>query len=135
MSVPVEYLDLDDLLTVAEAILGHPPQVRDYGLLEAALARPAATVYGQDAYPSLVEKAAALLLSLVNNHALVDGNKRLGWIGCLLFLSMNDQEVRGDPDADTAFVLSVADGTRTDVEEVAYELAVRINPQTSRELE
>jgi death-on-curing protein len=132
VSLPVEYLDLDDLLTVAEAILGHPPQVRDYGLLEAALARPAATVYGQDAYPSLVEKAAALLLSLVNNHALVDGNKRLGWIGCLLFLSMNDQEVWVDPDADTAFVLSVADGTRTDVEDVAYELAVRIKPHQSR---
>ena len=133
MSRPIEYLDLDDLLTVAEAILGHPAEVRDYGLLEAALARPQATAFGEDAYPSLAHKAAALLLSLVGNHALVDGNKRLGWIGCLLFLSMNDQEVRIDSDADTAFVLSIADGTRTDVEAVAYELVVRFSPQHSRE--
>ena len=126
MSADIEYLDLDDLLTVAEAVLGHPPEVRDYGLLEAALARPAATVFGEDAYPSLAHKAAALLLSLVNNHSLVDGNKRLGWIGCLLFLSMNDVELRISPDLDTALVLSIADGTRADVEDVAQELAHRI---------
>jgi len=126
VSADIEYLDLDDLLTVAEAVLGHPPEVRDYGLLEAALARPAATVFGEDAYPSLEHKAAALLLSLVNNHSLVDGNKRLGWIGCLLFLSMNDVELRISPDPDTALVLSIADGTRTDVEDVAHELASRI---------
>jgi len=77
----IEYLELDDLLAAASAYLGHPPQVRDYGLLESALARPRASVFGQDAYPTIHEKAAALLDSLVNNHALIDGNKRHGWVG------------------------------------------------------
>ena len=60
-------------------------EVRDYGLLESVLARPRAVVFGQDAYPTLDDKAAALLLSLVLNHALVDGNTRLGWFGVVTF--------------------------------------------------
>ncbi|HVQ49027.1 MAG TPA: type II toxin-antitoxin system death-on-curing family toxin, partial [Mycobacterium sp.] len=63
----VDYLELDDLLVAASAFLGHRPEVRDYGLLESALARPQASVFGEDAYPTLHEKAAALLDSLVNN--------------------------------------------------------------------
>ncbi|NUU18018.1 type II toxin-antitoxin system death-on-curing family toxin [Cellulomonas humilata] len=122
----MEYLDLGDLLTVAEAILGRAPEVRDYGLLEAALARPQASVFGEDAYPSLVHKAAALLISLVDNHALLDGNKRLGWIGCLVFLSMNGVELGVRPAADTALVLSIADGSLTEVDAVAAELTARI---------
>lgn len=59
-----DYLDLEDLLAAAKAALGRAPEVRDWGLLEAALARPRASVYGQDAYPDLHEKAAALLHSL-----------------------------------------------------------------------
>ena len=121
-----DHLDLDDLLVVAEAVLGHAPEVRDYGLLEAALARPRATVFGQDAYPTLELQAAALLLSLVGNHALIDGNKRLGWIACLLFLSLNGVELRVDADADTALVLSIANGSRSDVADVAAELVARI---------
>jgi death-on-curing protein len=72
-----QHLDLDDLLAAAEAAVGRAPEVRDYGLLESALARPQSTVFGEDAYPGLHEKAAALLHSLVSNHALIDGNKRL----------------------------------------------------------
>ena len=72
------YLTLAELLYVAERTLGHDYAVRDYGLLEAAVARPQATVFGQDAYPDLDAKAAALLHSVARNHALIDGNKRLG---------------------------------------------------------
>jgi death-on-curing protein len=125
--VTFDHLDLDDLLVVAEAILGRAPEVRDYGLLEAALARPRASVFGQDAYPTLELQAAALLLSLVGNHALVDGNKRLGWVACLLFLSLNGVELAVDTDADTALVLSIADGSRSDVTDVAAELTARIS--------
>lgn len=57
----IDYLDLDDVLAAAEAHLGHPPDVSDYGLLESALARPQATVFGDDAYPDIHGKAAALL--------------------------------------------------------------------------
>lgn len=121
-----DHLDLDDLLVAAEDFLGHAPEVRDYGLLEAALARPRATVFGEDVYPTLELQAAALLLSLVGNHALVDGNRRLGWVGCLLFLSLNGVELRVDTDADTELVMSIADGRRSDVADVATELVARI---------
>jgi len=90
VSVPeIEYLDLDDLLTLATALLGDPPPIRDLGLLGAAVARPSASAFGEDAYPDVWSKAAALLHSVVNDHALVDGNKRLGWVACAVFLDLN----------------------------------------------
>jgi len=89
MNRPVEYLDLDDLADLARNLLGDPPPIRDIGLLGSAAARPQATAFGQDAYPDLLTKAAALLQSIVNNHALVDGNKRLGWLATAVFLELN----------------------------------------------
>lgn len=89
MSEPVEYLDLDDLIGLARTLLGDPPPIRDIGLLGSAAARPQATAFGQDAYPDLPTKAAALLQSMVSNHALVDGNKRLGWLATAVFLELN----------------------------------------------
>jgi death-on-curing protein len=85
----IEYLDLDDLLSLATALLGDPVPVRDLGLLGAAAARPSASAFGDPAYPDLWSKAAALLHSIVSNHALVDGNKRLGWLACAVFLDLN----------------------------------------------
>jgi hypothetical protein len=69
-------LTLPELLHVAVRALGSEPAVRDYGLLGSALARPQATAFGQDAYPDLDARAAALLHSLARNHAFTDGNKR-----------------------------------------------------------
>jgi len=89
MNRPVEYLDLDDLIDLARKLLGDPPPIRDIGLLGSAAARPQATAFGQDAYPDLLTKAAALLQSIVNDHALVDGNKRLGWLATAVFLELN----------------------------------------------
>ncbi len=89
MSEPVEFLDLDDLVELARSLLGDPPTIRDVGLLGSAAARPRTTAFGEDAYPDLVTKAAALLQSIVNNHALVDGNKRLGWLATAVFLELN----------------------------------------------
>jgi len=89
MSNRVEFLDLDDLIDLARTLLGDPPPIRDVGLLGAAVARPQTTVFGQDAYPDLVGKAASLLQSIVNNHPLVDGNKRLGWLATAVFLEIN----------------------------------------------
>jgi death on curing protein len=89
MSDPIEFLDLDDLIDLARKLLGDPPPIRDIGLLGSAAARPQTSAFGQDAYPDLVTKAAALLQSIVNNHPLVDGNKRLGWLATAVFLEMN----------------------------------------------
>lgn len=84
-----EHLDLDDVVLLATALLGDPPPIRDLGLLGAAVARPSASAFGEDAYPDVWSKAAAGLHSIVNNRALVDGNKRLGWTACAVFLDLN----------------------------------------------
>ncbi len=89
MTEAVTYLDTDDLLTLATALLGDPPPVRDLGLLGSAAGRPRASAFGEDAYPDLWTKAAAMLQSIVKNHALVDGNKRLGWLATAVFLDIN----------------------------------------------
>lgn len=82
------YLDVEDLLYIAGRILP-AVDVRDIGLLEAAVARPRASALGNDAYPSVHDKAAALLHSIVGNHALVDGNKRLGLAAVIAFCGRN----------------------------------------------
>jgi death-on-curing protein len=123
MTEPVQYLELDDLLVAAEAFLGRTPKVRDYGLLQSALARPKATVFGEDAYPAIHEKAAALLDSLVNNHALVDGNKRLGWVAVRLFYGFNGYSVSASEDEKVRLVLDVAAGELTELSKSAHQLA------------
>jgi len=84
--------------------------VRDWGLLESAAARPKASVFGEDAYPTLFEKAAALLHSIASNHSLIDGNKRTGWAAAIVFLDINGHPLRDPLDEDNAeeLVLSVA---------------------------
>ncbi len=117
-----EHLDLDDLLAAAEAGLGRPAEVRDVGLLEAAVARTRAAVYGADAYPSLDAKAAALLHSIVAGHALIDGNKRLGWVAVRLFYRLNDRDLRAPIDDAFDLVASIADGSSRDVADIAARL-------------
>ncbi len=119
---PVEYLDLEDLVDLAARLLGDPPPVRDVGLLGSAAARPQTTVFGADAYPDIWEKAAALLTSIVKDHALVDGNKRLGWLAAAVFLDLNDCDPTGIANDDVYdLVLDVAAGD-LEVAEVAERL-------------
>ncbi|OMB94433.1 death-on-curing protein [Mycobacterium sp. NS-7484] len=98
----IEYLDRDDVLTAGSIAFGGELKVRDYGLLDAAVARPRATVFGVDAYPEVWEKAAALLQSLARNRALVDGNKRTAWASAWTFLHINGIELTADFDVDRA---------------------------------
>ncbi len=122
MTKPVEFLDLDDVVELASALLGSPPPIRDVGLLGSAVARPQATVYGQDAYSDLWTKAAALLQSIVNNHALVDGNKRLGWLATAVFLELNGVKVaRATNDDVYALVMDVAANDRA-LDQIATQL-------------
>jgi death-on-curing protein len=100
MTPPTEFLNLDDVLDLCRKLLGDPPPVRDIGLLGSAVARPQTTLGEEDAYPTITEKAAALLQSFVINHALIDGNKRLGWLATAVFLEINNFSVAHVPNDD-----------------------------------
>ena len=113
------YLTLPEVLHIAERALGSGFEVRDYGLLEAAAARPQATVSGEDAYPTLDEKAAALLHSLARNHALVDGNKRLALAGLISFYGVNGRRLTLTNDGAFELVMGVASGELGTVGEIA----------------
>jgi death-on-curing protein len=116
----VEYLTLEDLLGLVRRLGAGP--VRDVGLLDAAVIRPRSSAFGEDAYPTLQLKAAALLHSIVSNHALVDGNKRLGWLATTVFLDINGETIElGDDDA-FELVRAVAEG-RLNVDEIPDRLA------------
>jgi death-on-curing protein len=122
VSEPVEFLDLDDVIELATRLLGDPPPIRDVGLLGSAVARPRTSAFGEDAYPDLWAKAAALLQSVVKNHALVDGNKRLGWLSTAVFLEINGIEISSaDNDAVYQLVIEVA-VAQTSVDEIAQRL-------------
>lgn len=120
MSRPT-FLSLEDLLGLVRALGAGP--VRDVGLLDSAAGRPGSSAFGEDAYPGIDLKAAALLHSLVRNHALVDGNKRLAWLATVVFLDLNGHEVDLDDDAAFELVMDAAAG-RLDVEQMAQRLAV-----------
>jgi len=117
-----EHLDLGDLLEIACDVIDRDVVIRDYGLLESALARPCASVFGQDAYPDLHLKAAALLHSLARNHALTDGNKRLAWTACRTFLAINGQWISAPEDERFDFVIAVAAGALPDLDKAAEQL-------------
>jgi death-on-curing protein len=126
----VIYLDLEDLLHIAERTLGKV-EVRDLGLLEAALARPQASAFGADAYPSTVEKAAALIHSIARNHALVDGNKRLALAGGIAFLGINGLRLTMSNDEAYDLIISLATGQLDDVRDIAGVLRAKTAPRRS----
>jgi death-on-curing protein len=114
------YISLEQGLRVARIAVGGPIEVRDLGLLEAALQRPQTSLFGQDAYPDLFAKAAALLHSIVANHPFVDGNKRAGWLLTYVFLAKNHVELDpADDDVAYDFVIAVASGKLAEVDEIA----------------
>ncbi len=122
------YLTLPELIHVAERTLGAQVPVRDHGLLDSALARPRATGFGADAYPSLDEKAAALLHSLARNHALVDGNERLALAATIAFLGLNGRRLTLTNDEAYTLVMNVAAGAFDDVPSIAAQLKAGTEP-------
>lgn len=102
------------MAAAAAAVAPKEVLVRDFGLLESALARPQASAFGEDAYPDLHMKAAALMESLARNHALIDGNKRLAWVATKYFLIINGDDLHApSPQRGDQFVRSVARGEFT----------------------
>ncbi len=122
MNHNIEYLDAEDLVELARRLLGDPPPIRDLGLLGAAAARPRASAFGEDAYPDVWSKAGALLHSIVSNHPLIDGNKRLGWLATAVFLELNQASVAPVANDDVYdLVMSVATSSPS-IEEIATAL-------------
>ncbi len=116
------YLDLEDLLYIAERATGAPVELRDAGLLEAAAARPQASAFGTDAYVTIHEKAAALLHSVVRDHALVDGNKRLGLAAVIATYGLNGWRLTMTNDDAYELVMAIASGALDDVTLIAQRL-------------
>lgn len=113
------YLTIDELVYINEQlpttgqihkILKGKQRIRDVGLLEAAAARPMQTVFGEDAYPSLQEKAAALLHSLVRNHPFADGNKRTAAVAAIFMLEINGLRVKWNPAEALTQIVATAEG-------------------------
>lgn len=107
------------LLTLGEVIALHRrvladsggrPGVRDFGAIASAVAQPRLSVGGRDAYPTLIEKAAALGYSLIRNHGFVDGNKRIAHAAMEVFLVMNGVEITATVDEQEQFMLFLAAG-------------------------
>ena len=122
MSRSFEYLDTEDLVELARRLLGEPPPVCDVGLLGAAAARPQASAFGEDAYPDVWTKAGALLHSIVNNHPLIDGNKRLSWLAASVFLELNDASVRTAANDDVYELVMAAAAGSLSVGDIAVAL-------------
>jgi death on curing protein len=116
------HVTTEQALRIARRAVGGPVEVRDVGLVDSAVHRPRASVLGQDAYPDLFTKAAALMHSLIRNHPLVDGNKRLAWLATYVFLAKNDIVLEPDDDAAYQLVIAVADGSLDDVGAIAAAL-------------
>jgi death-on-curing protein len=108
------YLSSDELLILHRQIIaqtGGHAGLRDMGAIEAASAQPRMTFAGNDLYPSIAQKAAALGFSLIANHPFVDGNKRIGHAAMETFLLLNGYEIAAPIEEQELLILAVAAGT------------------------
>ena len=109
----MRYLTLIEVLELHRRIIeqsGGASGIRDIGLLESAIAQPRMTFGGEDLYPSLLEKSAALGFSIIMNHPFVDGNKRTGHAATETFLVLNELEINASVDEQERVVLAIASG-------------------------
>ena len=114
-------LTTEELLHIARRTLGQV-LVRDVGLLEAAAARPDASVFGADAYPTIHLKVAGLMQSIARNHALVDGNKRLTLAAAIAAFGINGWRFTLTNDEAYDLVIDIATGELSDVAQIAARL-------------
>ena len=117
MTKKVEYLSLEDVIEIGEAIISDF-RIRDVGLLESAIQRPSTRIYGRDAYPTFPEKVAALMHSLASNHTLIDGNKRLTWSSGRIFAILNDMDFEVGINEAEKVIVALASG-KLDAKELA----------------
>lgn len=120
-----QYLQLEDALSQVKAFSFH---VKDPGLLEGALARPRTTVFGADAYPTLELKAAALMHSVINNHPMIDGNKRTSWLLMVSFIWINGYQHNMTTEIGFDLTLGIVE-SRYDLEQVAEVIGKHLIPR------
>ncbi len=122
----MRYLTLGEVIDLHRAVIeatGGAAGIRDLGALESALAQPRASFAGVDLHASLADKAAALCFSLVNNHAFIDGNKRIGHAATDTFLILNGSEIDAAVDEQQQLMLDLASGRLTREQLAAWLLA------------
>lgn len=122
----MRYLTLGEVVDLHRAVIeetGGASGIRDLGALESALAQPKASFGGVDLHASLADKAAALCFSLVNNHAFIDGNKRIGHAAAETFLILNGSEINAPVDEQERLMLDLASGRLTREQLAAWLLA------------
>ena len=120
-----QYLQLEDALSQVKAFSFY---VKDPGLLEGALARPRTTVFGEDAYPTLELKAAALMHSVIKNHPMMDGNKRTSWLLMVSFIWINGYQHNMTTEIGFDLTLGIAE-SRYDLEQVAEVIGKHLIPR------
>jgi death-on-curing protein len=121
------FLNVVELMIINEEVIGQQSQLRDVDLLESAVLRPQSSAFGQDAYPTVIDKAAALFHSLSRNHAFVDGNKRTSLVALLMFLRLNGYRANWDREQALAMILEIATGAH-DVQSIADWLRQNVQP-------
>lgn len=141
---PVRYLRADELVYINgkllknEKILRGELQIRDRERLEAAVARPASSAFGEDAYKSLQEKVSAMMHSVARNHPFTDGNKRTATIATIFMLNVNGYDVDWDASEALEVILNIAEG-KIDMPDFAAWLPIRAgqanpDPDTDRDM-
>lgn len=104
------FLNIVELMIINEELIGKQSRLRDVDMLEAAVERPTSSAFGQDAYPTVIDKAAAFFHSLTRNHAFVDGNKRTSTVALIVFLQLNGYQPTWQAEDALNFILEVATG-------------------------
>ncbi len=127
---PVEYLSASDLYNLNDTVTDGHTYVRDLHLLNSAALRPAIVVFGEEQFPTLIDKAASLLHSLAYHHLFADGNKRTALLAVTLFLEKNGHVLTWDDATEYDLLLEIAQGLY-DVEQIAERLAPYIAEETS----
>lgn len=142
---PVRYLVADELIYINGKVLNNQKilrgelKIRDRERLEAAVARPASSAFGEDAYKTLQDKVSAMMHSVARNHPFTDGNKRTATIATVFMLAVNGYDVDWVADDALNIILQLAQGT-IDMPHFSAWLPLKvghpaITPDSNRDME
>jgi death-on-curing protein len=127
----ITFSQAEDIHNILIEKFGGSKGVRDSGALSSALARPFQTFDGNELYPSVIEKAACLIESILLNHPFIDGNKRTGYVLMRLLLTQNELDIEATQDDKYVFVIGIASGNLRFNEIVEWLSTKTISPNAS----